>query len=458
MKKRFLMLFMMLLLSALVVTAAGYAWFTASAQAEIHGTRVKAETQGVLKVWTENGSSTANTYDNYTTYIDFSDSEDPFYNLAYTNYTMKDQSGNGAYFFETVANGAYENYGTVSGTGVALVYNLYFSAYTGNSTLGQTRDVFLSSMTVADVGTGELANSIRVGFLDNNNNIYGVYNPNSGYSNFVTLADYNSGNGAPSDGTPAGEIVAPVALGYVAPAAPTATSVRGVTVGTSAQASTICQIDAGEIRATAPTLKVVIWIEGSDSNTTDAKLSHEVTIDMIFQSRMPIDQYSLTTVTNGGSHTNPAIIYDSESAETPKFNVSDEYYLAAGTRSGYTFTGWFKDAGLTTQLPVETEGDNIGDWILVPGDFAAGTRVLTVYAGWQSNTEEFTITYNLDGGTNHVDNPASFVIGNLPITLQPATKDGSTFVEWNTQADGLGTTVTEITSVGDVTVYAIWTE
>ena len=189
MKKRFLMLFMMLLLSALVVTAAGYAWFTASSQADIHGTQVRAETQGVLKVWTSGQNAPANSYSNYTTYIDFGNENDPFYNPQYTDYAMKDQSGNGSLFYQTEADGVADKYQTIAGRGVALVYDLYFSAYTGNPAPNQTRDIYLTAMNIADVNPGSLAASIRVGFLDANNQVYGVFNPNQATHN--KFVDYS---------------------------------------------------------------------------------------------------------------------------------------------------------------------------------------------------------------------------------------------------------------------------
>lgn len=389
MKKRFLMLFMMLLLSALVVTAAGYAWFTASSEASINGTQVRAETQGVLKVWTAGQNAPANQYSNYTTYIDFSDVDDPFYNPQYTDYAMKDQSGNGSLFYQTEADGVADKYSTVAGRGVALVYDLYFSAYSGNPAPNQTRDVYLSEMTITDVDSGELSESIRIGFLDASNNVFGVFNPNqTAWNKFVTTADYNGGAGKPADGDPSGTIIPstsyePVVAQtkYIAPVAGSETSVREIQVDT-----TICQIDAGEDACPGTDLlRVVIWIEGSDPNTLDDKLADSVSIDMVFEARIPADSYSLITYQNGAGviEDNPEIIaatdFDEDNDGDGAGEETTAYYLNAATRDGYTFGGWYSNAALTTAVPTCTVGVTTY-YVITTAYFT--NQIANIYAKW----------------------------------------------------------------------------
>ncbi|MBQ7308081.1 MAG: InlB B-repeat-containing protein [Clostridia bacterium] len=45
-----------------------------------------------------------------------------------------------------------------------------------------------------------------------------------------------------------------------------------------------------------------------------------------------------------------------------------------------------------------------------------------------NNTNTYTITYHLNGGTNHSENPKAFTIENLDITLQNPTKENYYFV------------------------------
>ena len=68
----------------------------------------------------------------------------------------------------------------------------------------------------------------------------------------------------------------------------------------------------------------------------------------------------------------------------------------------------------------------------------------------------YNITYELDGGTNNVGNPATFVVGDLNITLLDPTKANYTFDGWFNQASG-GTEITDIDTAANITVYAQWT-
>ncbi len=72
----------------------------------------------------------------------------------------------------------------------------------------------------------------------------------------------------------------------------------------------------------------------------------------------------------------------------------------------------------------------------------------------------YTITYNLDGGTNHADNPAKYTIETPTITLQAPTRTGYSFAGWYTTNKFSGDPITEITqsSTGDKTFYAKWIE
>lgn len=69
----------------------------------------------------------------------------------------------------------------------------------------------------------------------------------------------------------------------------------------------------------------------------------------------------------------------------------------------------------------------------------------------------YTISYELNDGTNNNNNPSSYTIETPTITLQDPTKSGFDFVGW---FDENGNKVTEITtnSYGDRTLYAEWTE
>ena len=113
-------------------------------------------------------------------------------------------------------------------------------------------------------------------------------------------------------------------------------------------------------------------------------------------------------------------------------------------RRGYTFGGWYTDGSNFAENTKFKTGDKMPE-----GD-------VTYYAKWTAI--EYTITYNLDGGTNVSGNPAQYTVETGKITLVAPTKTGYRFDGWYTD-DTYSTKVTEIAadSTDDVTLYAKWT-
>ena len=144
------------------------------------------------------------------------------------------------------------------------------------------------------------------------------------------------------------------------------------------------------------------------------------------------DTFDITYTLNGGTNAgaNPAT-YTIETATIT---------LADATKEGYTFDGWFSDAGLTTKVTTIALG-SFGD--------------ITLYAGW--TPIDYDITYELNDGVNG-DNPAKYNIETPEITLDAPTKDGYVFDGWYGTADFSGDAVTTIAlgSTGAKTLYAKW--
>ena len=69
---------------------------------------------------------------------------------------------------------------------------------------------------------------------------------------------------------------------------------------------------------------------------------------------------------------------------------------------------------------------------------------------------EYSITYNLNGGTNSTKNISSFTKIDVPIKLYDPTKENADFLGWYATSDFSGEKVTEITTVSNVTLYARW--
>ncbi len=145
--------------------------------------------------------------------------------------------------------------------------------------------------------------------------------------------------------------------------------------------------------------------------------------------------YTLTFNSTGGTDPDPSdkdVVFNEEYGE-----------LATTTKEGYTFDGWYSEIVGGTEI----ESDTI---VSIASDD-------TVYAHWILVT--YTITYNLDGGTNDGSNPATYTIETATITLEEATRAGYTFSDWYDNAEFSGTAITEITvgSTGNKTLYAKWT-
>ena len=141
---------------------------------------------------------------------------------------------------------------------------------------------------------------------------------------------------------------------------------------------------------------------------------------------------------------NYSITYDFAIAESSKsqvvdnsantvfsYTIEDEVSFNAPTRAGYTFASW--------DVPAIAKG-------------TYGNK--TIVASW--NIVDYSITYNLNGGTNHSENPLSFNVEQLPITLKDADSEDDVFNSWRSTNSIDGDKITQITTIGDKTVYALF--
>ena len=116
-------------------------------------------------------------------------------------------------------------------------------------------------------------------------------------------------------------------------------------------------------------------------------------------------QYILTYDANGGS----------VSSKTKKVYNGLKYgTLLTPTRKGYKFLGWFTK---------ETDGDLIDESTIV-----TKTKNHTIYAHWKKN--KYTISYELNGGTNNDDNKETYTVTTSTFKLLTPTKKGYKFLGW----------------------------
>ena len=138
-----------------------------------------------------------------------------------------------------------------------------------------------------------------------------------------------------------------------------------------------------------------------------------------------VNQYTITFDSNGGTEID-AIKQDYATAVVAPANP---------TREGYTFAGWDKD--IPTTIPAEN---------------------VTITATW--TPVNYTISYDLAGGSVASANPTSYNIESAPITLINPTKDGYDFAGWTgTGLDAATKTVIIATgNTGNRSYTATWTK
>ena len=173
------------------------------------------------------------------------------------------------------------------------------------------------------------------------------------------------------------------------------------------------------------------WVD-TNSELFPISGTWELTTNKELTATWNLDQYSISYELNGGTNnpSNPAT-YNYE---------SDSINLASPSRTGYTFQGWyttstFEEQSVITTIPNHSTGD------------------VTLYAKWE--IVNYDITYNLAGGTNNPNNPATYNYEDDDIVLLEPSKTGYAFTGW---VDANSNPVAKINkhSTGDVAVTATW--
>lgn len=147
--------------------------------------------------------------------------------------------------------------------------------------------------------------------------------------------------------------------------------------------------------------------------------------------------YSISYNANGGTGTT--------STGTKLYN--ETYYISANgyTRTGYDFVGWNTNPNATTAQ-------------YLPGQSYTTNAALSLYAIWRLKT--YAVTYNGNEATGGTTEAQTKTYG-VDLTLQENgfVRDKYNFVEWNTAADGTGTSYAAgatYTTNAALTLYAIW--
>ena len=152
--------------------------------------------------------------------------------------------------------------------------------------------------------------------------------------------------------------------------------------------------------------------------------------------------YSVTFDANEGIFTDNKTTIVIENWDDSKLDS-----LEKPTKEGYTFKGYYTE---------KTGGTSLENYIAEAG---IDTDGLVFYAQWEVN--KYTLKFDANSGTGTMNNQ-EFIYDTLQkITKNTFTKEGYKFKEWNTEADGTGTSYTdekEIKLSENLTLYAIWEE
>lgn len=134
---------------------------------------------------------------------------------------------------------------------------------------------------------------------------------------------------------------------------------------------------------------------------------------------MPDGPLTYTMVWTANKHTVTFISHGDVVAKKLTVSYGQTFKAPAVTRDGYRFTGW--DTSVPETMPDED---------------------LVFTAQWSLIT--YTITYDLDRGTNSSLNPATYTVESDTITLAQPTRKGHSFLGWYEQ---VGTSLKKVTSI-----------
>ena len=139
--------------------------------------------------------------------------------------------------------------------------------------------------------------------------------------------------------------------------------------------------------------------------------------------------------------------FDAQGGTVSSASITVTYDAAVGElptpgRTGYTFGGWYTGTGgagseYTEETVYRTDGNSM------------------LYACWTLNT--YALAYDLTGGA--ANNPVSYTVEAIPLTLATPSRAGYSFYGWSgTDIDGTTLSVTiPANSIGDRAYIAHWT-
>lgn len=185
--------------------------------------------------------------------------------------------------------------------------------------------------------------------------------------------------------------------------------------------------------------------------------------------------YGLNLIINGNGGTTPADVSAYRTSNASSVTVSKDIPTTVPTRTGYTFLGYA--VGSASNAVSKQPGNSMSYTF---SRIVTGSTLYTheeggilykdtiysvrnqakdyyLYAKWQALT--YAVSYNVGGGTGAPGNQTKTYGVNLTLSSVVPTWAGHTFVSWNTQANGGGTSYSPgatFAANANTTLYAIW--
>ena len=193
------------------------------------------------------------------------------------------------------------------------------------------------------------------------------------------------------------------------------------------------------------------WSTKKNASSASYKAGDSVTLNDAYDGSVRLyavwqgKTYTVKYDNNGGNGT----ISDS----TYKLGESKKLTKNTFTKEGYTFVGWNTNKNASAALYTDEQ---------VVSDLGQTGETITLYAIWKANT--YTVKYDSNGGTGSMANVTYSYGESKKLTKNTFTKDGYTFIGWNTNKDAsvaLYADEQEVSNLskendGVITLYAIW--
>ena len=118
--------------------------------------------------------------------------------------------------------------------------------------------------------------------------------------------------------------------------------------------------------------------------------------------------------------------------------------LPTPTKEGYTFDGWYSDSSFSTKVGKAN------------AMYYPSSGETTLYAKWTTNRYTVTYNYSANGGTSSTKSTDYIYYGSNVDLTPTATKEGWTFVGWNTDRNATTGLTSLVMPANSVTLYAIF--